>query len=222
MTLSELLIRYRESHDLSQRQLAVQCGVSNGYISMLERNINPSTGEPVVPSLPTLKKIASGIGMTLDALFATVDDMPISLDIDASTLPSNVLPFPGTYKVPRIGRIACGEPITAEENIEDYDPVPNFVHADYTLVCKGDSMIGARIFDGDIVCIQQNAEVRSGDIAAVLVDGDEATLKRVRFQENGVILWPENPAYAPMVFTGADAQRVRIIGKATHFISSVR
>jgi repressor LexA len=189
---------------------------------MLERNINPSTGGPVVPSLPSLKKIASGMGMTLDALFSAVDDMPITLDAPSDPLPSNVLPFPGTYKVPRIGRIACGEPITAEENIEDYDPVPNFVHADYTLVCKGDSMTGARIFDGDVVCIKQDAEVRSGDIAAVLVDGDEATLKRVRFQDNGVVLWPENPAYMPMAFLGADAQRVRIIGKATHFISAVR
>ena len=222
MTLSELLVQYRLSHDLSQRQLAVRCGVSNGYISMLERNLNPSTGDPVVPSLPTLKKIASGMGMTLDALFAAVDDMPISLDADSVSLPSNVLPFPGTHMLPRIGRIACGDPITAEENIEGYDPVPDFVKADYTLVCKGDSMTGARIYDGDIVCIKQGAEVRSGDIAAVLVDGDEATLKRVRFQDDGIVLWPENPAYAPMAFLGADAQRVRIIGKATHFISSVR
>lgn len=141
---------------------------------------------------------------------------------DADDLPSNVLPFPSVRQLPRLGRIACGDPILAEENIEGYDPVPDFVKADYTLVCKGDSMTGARIYDGDIVCIKQGAEVRSGDIAAVLVDGDEATLKRVRFQDDGIVLWPENPAYAPMAFLGADAQRVRIIGKATHFISSVR
>lgn len=222
MTLSELLVQYRLAHDLSQRQFAVRCGVSNGYISMLERNLNPSTGDPVVPSLPTLKKIASGMGMTLDALFAAVDDMPISLDADSVSLPSNILPFPTLRKVPRIGRIACGDPITAEQNIEDYDAVPDYVKADFTLVCRGDSMTGARIYDGDVVCIRQQAEVHSGDIAAVLVDGDEATLKRVRFQDDGVVLWPENPAYAPMAFLGADAQRVRIIGKATHFISSVR
>lgn len=86
MTLSELLVQYRLSHDLSQRQLAVRCGVSNGYISMLERNLNPSTGDPVAPSLPTLKKIASGMGMTLDTLFSMVDDMPVSLDDTTSRL----------------------------------------------------------------------------------------------------------------------------------------
>ncbi len=86
MTLSELLVQYRLSHDLSQRQFAVRCGVSNGYISMLERNINPSTGDPVAPSLPTLKKIASGMGVTLDTLFSMVDDMPVSLDDSAPHL----------------------------------------------------------------------------------------------------------------------------------------
>lgn len=140
----------------------------------------------------------------------------------ASPLPENILPFPDLTRKPRIGAIACGDPIIAEENVECYDAVPDYVKADFTLVCRGDSMTGARIFDGDIVCISLSQEVRSGDIAAVLVDGDEATLKRVRFQDGGLVLWPENPAYQPLIFTGADAQRVRIIGKATHFISTVR
>lgn len=142
--------------------------------------------------------------------------------VSSDPLPSNVLPFPDLRRVPRLGNIACGQPITAEENIEGYDDVPAYVKADFTLVCRGDSMTGARIYDGDIVCIRQCDSVNSGEIAAVLVDGEEATLKRVRLQENGIVLWPENPAYQPMIFTGADAQRVRIIGKATHFISVVR
>lgn len=137
-------------------------------------------------------------------------------------LPSNIQPMPSFRKVPRIGRIACGEPITAEQNIEDYDPVPDYIRADFTLVCKGDSMINARIFDGDIVCISQSSEVHSGDIAAVLVDGEEATLKRVRLFEDHIILEPENPTYRPFSFWGEDMNKVRIIGKATHFISAVR
>ena len=83
-------------------------------------------------------------------------------------------------------------------------------------------MINARIFDGDIVCIKQNTEVRSGDIAAVLVDGDEATLKRLRIFDDHIILEPENPTYRPFSFWGEDMNKVRIIGKATHFISVVR
>lgn len=206
MTTAERMKARRKELGMSAEYVADRLGYSPATVYRWERG--------------DIEKMPMDILEPLAAVLATTPAYLMGWDDDA--LPSNVLPFPGAHMLPRIGRIACGDPITAEENIEGYDPVPNFVHADYTLVCKGDSMTGARIYDGDIVCIKQGAEVRSGDIAAVLVDGDEATLKRVRFQEDGVVLWPENPAYAPMAFLGADAQRVRIIGKATHFISSVR
>ena len=130
--------------------------------------------------------------------------------------------MPSTYKAPRLGRIACGDPILAEENIETYDDVPSYIKCDFTLVCRGDSMINARIYDGDIVCIKAGAEIKSGDIAAVLVDGDEATLKRVRLFDDHIILEPENPNYRPLSFWEEEMNRVRLIGKATHFISTVR
>lgn len=144
------------------------------------------------------------------------------MGITENPLPSNILPMPGTYKVPRLGRIACGDPILAEENIEDYDSVPDYVKCDFTLVCRGDSMINARIFDGDIVCIKAQSVVSSGDIAAVMVGDDEATLKRVRLYPDHIVLEPENPLYKPMVFWEEEMNTVRIIGKATHFISRVR
>ena len=198
MTLSELIKQYRTEHDLSQRAFAARSDLSNGYISMVEKGENPATGEPITPTLVALKKIASGMGLTLGALIAKCDDIPVDL---SGTLPDNVIPMPNTRRVPRVGAIACGTPILAEQNIEDYDEVPDWVKCDYTLVCKGDSMIGARIHDGDIVCIKQADEVENGQIAAVMVDGEEATLKRVRFQDGSIVLWPENPAYAPMVFS---------------------
>jgi len=79
MTLRELVMEYRKEHDLSQRQFASQCGLSNGYISMLERNENPKTGLPMAPSLAALKKIAQGMNITLNDLFLQADDMPIDL-----------------------------------------------------------------------------------------------------------------------------------------------
>lgn len=184
-------------------------------------------GNAVGVSKSTVKKWESGFieNMRRDKIAALADVLrisPVALITGDIDTPSNILPMPAFRKVPRIGRIACGEPITAEENTEGYDDVPDYVKADFTLVCKGDSMINARIYDGDVVCISQKAEVHSGDITAVLVDGDEATLKRIRIFEDHIVLEPENPTYRPMTFWDADMNRIRIIGKATHFISAVR
>lgn len=84
MTLRELVITYRNEKGMSQRQFATACGLSNGYISMLEKNVNPKTGLPVTPSLPALKKIAMGMGLTLNDLFLQADDMPVDLLAEGS------------------------------------------------------------------------------------------------------------------------------------------
>ena len=82
MTLKDLIIEYRNDHGLSQRQFATACGLSNGYISMLEKEMNPNTKLPVTPTLPKLKQIASGMGMSLTDLLVKVDDMPVELILD--------------------------------------------------------------------------------------------------------------------------------------------
>ena len=125
---------------------------------------------------------------------------------------------------PRLGSIACGTPILAMQNLEGFDAVPEYVKCDFTLLCRGDSMLGAHIRDGGVVCVRRQDTAENGQIAAVLIDGEyetEATLKRVRHFPGGVALWPENPAYEPMVFIGEDANRVHILGIATHFIGKV-
>ena len=81
MTLGELIQKYRLEHGLSQRQFAAVCDLSNGYISMLERGENPKTKLPVTPTLPAMRKIAQGMGITLTDLFVSVDDMPVDLMI---------------------------------------------------------------------------------------------------------------------------------------------
>lgn len=82
MTLKDLITEYRNEHGLSQRQFATACGLSNGYISMLEKGLNPNTKLPVTPTLPKLKQLASGMGMTLTDLLVKVDDMPVELILD--------------------------------------------------------------------------------------------------------------------------------------------
>ena len=135
--------------------------------------------------------------------------------------PSNIIPMPEMRKIPLVGTIACGEPILADENIEEYISIPKDLAGDFALTCKGDSMINARIFDGDIVYIRQQDTVENGEIAAVLIDS-EATLKRVRFFEDHIVLEPENPMYKPLSYWGEEMNTVRIMGKAVAFTSAVR
>ena len=131
------------------------------------------------------------------------------------------LELPQTRKLPILGTIACGAPILAQEHIDGYTEAPSHIHADFALVCRGDSMVGARIFDGDIVYIRQQEQIETGEIAAVLIDG-EATLKRVRCFEDRISLEPEKPMYRPLILWGEDMNRARILGKAVAFTSAVR
>lgn len=214
MKLGDLIRSYRESHDISQRQFALRCDLSNGYISILEKGINPNTQRPVIPTIPQLKKLADGMGISLSELFENVDDMPIDFG-------GNLIPMPEMRKIPLLGRIACGAPILAEEHIEEYIDIPKTIHADFALTCQGDSMINARIFDGDIVYIRQQDTVDSGEIAAVLID-NSATLKRIRIFDDHISLEPENPQYRPIVLWGEEMNTIRILGKAIAFTSAVR
>ena len=140
---------------------------------------------------------------------------------DNENIPSNILPLPKVCKIPLIGTIACGEPILAEENISDIIDVPEHINADFALRCKGDSMIDARINDGDIVYIKQQPTVDNGQIAAVLI-GDEATLKRVYISDNTVTLMACNPRFAPLIYSGPELERLRIIGRAIAYTSLIK
>lgn len=128
----------------------------------------------------------------------------------------------GYKRIPLLGSIAAGVPILAQQNIEDYDYVPGNLHVDFCLRVKGDSMINARIFDGDTVYIRKQPDVENGEVAAVLIDGESATLKRVYKNNGTVILHAENPNYKDMVFAKKDMRQVVIIGKAIRFSSEVR
>lgn len=133
----------------------------------------------------------------------------------------NIIPIPKMKKVPLLGTIACGEPILAVENIENYVNMPESINGTFALRCKGDSMINARIFDGDVVFIRQQPDVENGEIAAVLID-DEATLKKVYKYKNRIELRPENPTMAPLEYEGEEMNKIKILGKAVYFLSPVQ
>lgn len=94
MNLGELIREYREGHSLSQRQFAVNCGLSNGYISMLEKGKNPKTGKPVTPTLHQLKKLADGMGTTMMDMLDRVDDMPVDLATEAMSFSNKIMSTP--------------------------------------------------------------------------------------------------------------------------------
>lgn len=225
MTLGDLIRQYRIEHNMNMQDFADGCGLSKAYISILERNFNPKSGKAPVPTLETIQAVGQMIGIPFNDIIAMLDrNQVIDISSRQDSLPSNVTPMPHLRQVPRLGTIACGTPILAQDNIEGYDQVPDWVKCDFTLTCKGDSMINARIYDGDTVCIKAQPEVENGQIAAVLVEGEfdtEATLKRFYFDGGIVQLVAENPRIPPMVFSGPDVEKVHVLGLATHFVSKI-
>lgn len=121
-----------------------------------------------------------------------------------------------------LGEIACGEPIFANEDHETYIDASAEIKADFCLTAKGDSMTGARIFDGDIVFIREQAIVENGQIAAVVI-GEEVTLKRWYYypEQKKLVLQAENPRYEPFVFIGEELNNIRCLGRAVSFMSNL-
>lgn len=206
-------LRLEKGYNMKQAALALAIPYTT-YVSYEKGDREPSN--------EMLIKIADFYQTTVDYVLANSTVRTQNSLINFDSLPNNILPIDkiGIKKVPLLGTIACGEPILAKENIEDEVDIPAQIRADFALRCKGDSMTGARIFDGDIVYIRQQPDVESGEIAAVLID-DEATLKRVYKYSDMVVLRPENPAYEEMVYRKEDINRIRIIGKAIGFCSRI-
>ena len=161
--------------------------------------------------LPVVESIAKVLGV----------DPSWLLQKESSPLPSNISPMPETYTVPLLGEIACGKPILAVEDATETVDVPSWVHADFALKCKGDSMINARIFDGDIVYIRKQSQVDNGQIAAVRI-GEEATLKKVYYTGSRITLRAANPLYEDLVYEESQLDEVEILGKAVAFTSMIR
>lgn len=194
----------REKKDIDQLELAGLLGrKSASSISEWEKGT-------YTPKSGVLSDIARIFNVNLQDL--------MNSDL-SNTKPSNLIEVSQrTVRIPVLGKIACGDPILAEQNYEDYRtvlaeglPSGNLIY----LEAKGDSM-QPTIPNGAMVVIREQPEVENGEIAAVLVNGnEEATLKRVKKQGNNIILIPDNSAYDP-IFADSD-NPIKIIGKAIKF-----
>ena len=249
MTVGEIIYNRRKELGLTLEEIGNATGVSkstvkkweNGYIANMRRDKIEKLAKVLQISPIVLLGIDNDYAQTLEVLQTIIDPQNasqqdveqmeyekelIASNKNSKTLHSvskieNLIPLPKTKKVPLVGTIACGTPITAVENIEDYIDMSEDVRADFALRCKGDSMINARIFDGDIVYIRQQPDVENGEIAAVLID-DEATLKRVFKHKDSLELRAENPTFPPLYYEGSELETIRILGKAVAFLSEVR
>lgn len=206
----DVLKQLRIEAKLTQKELSRILGVSESTVGMYERNQRE-------PAFEMLEAIADYFNVDMDYLTGRASARRVVSYSPAD----NILPFPRMNAVPLVGTIACGAPILSTESVEDYVDMPEHVKADFALRCKGDSMINARIYDGDIVYIKQQPTVEDGQIAAVLIE-NEATLKRVHLFPDHVVLEPENPQYRPLVYWENDMNSVRILGLAVAFTSAVR
>ena len=224
---NERLKLLRRESGLSQQDFAKQLGTSKSSINMYER------GERE-PSLETLEAIADYFNVDMDFLLGKSEhrskaawlegiDNSIDLDILRSQVKfENLFPIE-KKRFPLLGDIACGKPIIANEERELYVESGADIQADFCLRARSDSMIGARIYDGDIVFIQQADMVDDGEIAAVVIE-DEATLKRVNYypEKDLLILKAENSKYEDLIYTGEELNHIRILGRAVAFQSDIK
>lgn len=216
--MSTIGSRIRNRHEelgLSQDELGKRLGYKSrssiNKIELDQRSLTQSKIKAIADALETTPSYIMGW-----------NEPDVKLDEEDLKFFDNLFPIE-TKKFPLLGNIACGKPIFADEQFEAYVEAGANIKADFCLRAKGDSMIGARIYDGDIVFIHKQEMVDDGEIAAVLID-DEATLKRVYYdQENNVIqLFAENPQYKTMRFVGEELNHIRILGKAVALQTDIK
>ena len=194
MDIGKRIAALRRERGYSQDELAEMAMLHRVTLARYETGV-------LDPGASAVSRIADALGVSADEILCRTDKLP---------------PFIPILKdaVPIVGEIACGTPVTAQQNIEGYAPLPDGVRADFALRCNGDSMLPT-FAPGDLVLIRQQPEVENGQIAAVGING-EATLKHFYRQDNGVTCVSDNSAYAPMFFPAGEG--ITVYGLAVGFV----
>nr|DAZ79043.1 MAG TPA: Repressor protein CI [Caudoviricetes sp.] len=210
MFLGEIIKKYRKENNLSLRAFASKCGLSYTYISMLEKNIDYRTGKPIAPTLDSVKYISNAMNIPIDDLLKMLDDEQ-EFKLNEDVLPNNL------NVIPILGTVKAGYDWLAEENVVDYitlkENIPN-IKEYYALKITGDSMLPL-LSEGDLVIVHDQDDVESGQTAVILINGEEATVKKVVKTNEGIELHSMNPYYPVKKFTYEDMKSipVKIIGR---------
>lgn len=203
--ISKKIKELRLKYNITMDDLAEKIGKNRATIYRYENgdieNLPTSIIEPLAKALHT----TPGYLMGWEEEVKSIEAIPIT-----------------KVKVPILGTVACGQPIFAEEHLECYVDAIGNIHPDFALWARGDSMIEARIYDGDLIFVKKQEIVENGEIAVVLID-DEVTLKKVLYEpEKGrLMLMPANKNYLPLIYEGEELNKIRILGKAVAFQSNL-
>lgn len=211
MTVGDRIKKMREKSGLSQVSFADKIDVSKQTLYKYENNIITNIPSDKIEKIAEITNVSPSYLMGWNSESVSASDITNIYHIELK-------------RFPLLGEIACGIPKFTNENRESYIMAGTDIDADFCLKANGDSMINARIFDGDIVFIKQQDIVENGEIAAVVVNSDsEATLKRFYYYQKKamMILKAENPQYEDQIYTNEELNQVHILGKAVAFQSDV-
>ena len=204
--ISQRIRMLRQKYNISIDDLANKIGKNRATIYRYEN------GD--IENMPTsiLKPLAEALHTTPEYLMGWDVNRANKIDI---------VPL-SKIKITVLGTVACGKPIYAEEHLECYVDTIGNIKPDFALWAKGDSMIDARIYDGDLVFVKKQEMVENGEIAVVLVN-DEVTLKKVFYEpnKNRIMLMPANKNYQPFIYEGEELNNIHILGKAIAFQSNL-
>ena len=213
MTIGEIIKQYRIEHNLSMDAFSEKSGISKSYISLLEKNKHPKSGKPISPSVQSIKQVADAIGMDFDVLFSYIDGNVSLVKNEEPVLQ----PEKRAVTINVLGRVAAGIPLEAIEDIIDTEEISEEMAKTgefFGLQINGDSM-EPKFSKGDVVIVRKQDDAESGDIVIAMVNGDDATCKRLKKYQEGIALISTNPAYDPMYFSNKEIEEkpVHIIGK---------
>jgi repressor LexA len=210
MDIGKLINQRRLALDLTLEEVGNAVGVSKSTVKKWEDGFISNMKRDKIAQLASVLKL-SPVSLITGEL----------IEESNKPLPNNIIPLKKIRSVPIVGSIACGTPILAEQNYISSVLLPDNVNADFSLICRGDSMIDANIQDGDIVFIKETPMVENGEIAAVVI-GEEATLKKVYYQNDTVTLLPANSTYEPLVYKKEEINDIRICGKAVAVLRHIQ
>lgn len=209
MTIGDIIKEYREKNGVTMDEFSLKSGLSKGYISMLEKNENPRTKLPIMPTTKTLTAVSLAIGLSVSELMKKLNN--VASEIGEIPLDTMIL-------VPVVGLVRAGYGGLAFECDMGYDTVDAKVISGYNkddffyLKVKGDSM-EPRLYEGDLVLVRRQSSIDNGSYGVVTIDDEEGVVKIVNYDKNSITLISQNHNYPPRKFSGADVQRIRVIGK---------